>query len=160
VNKIAIIDFDVHHGNGTQNTFYNAPNILYISLHQYPFFPGSGAANEIGAGEGEGYTVNIPMRYGVGDDDYRKAFADVVVPAIDKFAPELTMISSGFDGHRDDPLASLNLSTKMYSEMTRMLVDRARKYCRGRIVSCFEGGYHPAALEQSVRCHLEELASD
>lgn len=156
--KIAIVDWDVHHGNGTQNAFYDSPRVLYISLHQFPLYPGTGSALESGRGEGEGFTLNLPMKYGAGDDDYRLAFDNAVLPAIDNYKPDLLLISAGFDGHRDDPLASLNLSSAMYGEMTRKLVEMANKHCRCGVVSVFEGGYNLRALKESVIEHLKGLS--
>ncbi|MCD6161416.1 MAG: histone deacetylase [candidate division Zixibacteria bacterium] len=156
--RVAIIDWDVHHGNGTQNTFYDSSQVLYISLHQYPYYPGSGAANETGRGEGTGYTLNLPMSSGNGDTEYRRAFNDLILPALEKFKPNLIMISAGFDAHTDDPLAGIKLSTEFYSEMTRMLVEAAAKYCQGGIVSVFEGGYNLKVLAESVMIHLKELS--
>jgi acetoin utilization deacetylase AcuC-like enzyme len=156
-SKIAIVDFDVHHGNGTQQAFYNTPDVLYISSHQYPYFPGSGAADEIGDGDGEGYTINIPMRYGSVDEEYRRVFNDIVVPVVDKYRPDLILNSAGFDAHQDDPLAGMKLSSEIYGEITKMIVDLAIKHCYGRVVSFLEGGYNLPALEESVRFHLKEL---
>jgi acetoin utilization deacetylase AcuC-like enzyme len=158
--KIAIVDWDVHHGNGTQAAFYNNPNVLFISLHQYHLYPGTGHVFETGANEAVGFTINLPMRPGAGDDDYRQAFDEIVMPAITNFEPELLFISAGFDAHRDDPLADINLSTQYFSEMTRQLIEKSRNHCRGRIISVFEGGYNLLALAQSVRGHLKELMSE
>jgi acetoin utilization deacetylase AcuC-like enzyme len=155
--KIAIVDWDVHHGNGTQHSFYASSDVLYISLHQYPHYPGTGSASEIGEGEGKGFTLNIPMASGSDDDVYREAFRKAIIPAIENYRPDLIMISAGFDSHRDDPLAGIRLSTGMYGEMTRMLLKQAKKYCRGRIVSTLEGGYNLNALADSVKLHLQVL---
>ncbi len=155
--KIAIVDWDVHHGNGTQNAFYNRSDVFYISLHQFPYYPGSGSASEKGAGDGIGYNLNIPMRSGSGDEDYRQAFNSVILPALDDFKPELIMISAGFDAHMNDPLADIDLSSDMYGEMTRYLTGIADKYCHGRIVSVLEGGYNMDVLKSSVTNHLKEL---
>ena len=157
-SKVAIVDWDVHHGNGTQHAFYSSPDVLYISLHQYPFYPGTGSRDERGVGEGEGFTLNIPMPYGVDDNEYREAFHGQVLPAIEAYKPELLMMSAGFDGHRDDPLASIRLSSSMYGEMTRILVTAAVKYCKYGVVSVLEGGYNLKALKESVSEHLKELA--
>ena len=159
-NKIAIVDWDAHHGNGTQSAFYSNPDVLYISLHQYPYYPGSGGANEKGQGEGDGYTLNFPMNAGNGDNDFRDVFNNEIIPAIDNFKPELIMISAGFDAHRNDPLTGLNLSSEFYGEMTQMLVGSAKKHCCGRIVSVLEGGYNLTALTESVKYHLERLKDD
>ena len=158
-SKVAIVDWDVHHGNGTQHAFYGTSEVLYISLHQYPFYPGTGSRDERGAGEGEGFTLNIPLQYGINDDDYREALIGQVLPAIEAYKPELLMMSAGFDGHRDDPLASLRLSSPMYGEITRLLMEVAFKYCKYGVVSVLEGGYNLKALKESVREHLRELAN-
>ncbi|MCP4582709.1 MAG: histone deacetylase [candidate division Zixibacteria bacterium] len=155
--RVAIIDWDVHHGNGTQNMFYDNPDVLYISLHQYPYYPGSGSENETGDGDGDGSNLNIPMRQGANDEQYKIAFQEKVLPAIENYRPDLLMVSAGFDAHRDDPLAGVDLSTEMFGIMTRMLVDQAVKHCRGRIVSVLEGGYNPDVLRDSMKIHLKEL---
>jgi len=155
--KVTIIDWDVHHGNGTQKAFYSNPQVQYISLHQYPFYPGSGSADETGEGDGKGYTINLPMKSGSGDDDYRKAFLDIILPAIDDFKPELIMISAGFDAYIDDPLAGIRLSIEFFGEMTRMIIDSAKKHCHGRIVSSLEGGYDIYGLTETVKLHLKVL---
>jgi len=156
-DKVAIVDWDLHHGNGTQNAFYESNRVLYISLHQYPFYPGTGSSLETGTGEGEGFTVNVPMGAGSDDRDYRDAFEATVLPALDDFKPQLMMISAGFDAHRDDPLGYIDLSTEYFGEMTSNLKDLAGKYCKGRIVSVLEGGYH-SGLSETVRAHLSGLA--
>jgi acetoin utilization deacetylase AcuC-like enzyme len=158
IGKVAIIDWDVHHGNGTQKMFYSNNKVLYISLHQFPHYPGSGSERESGTGTGEGYNINIPMPSGAGDDDYRRAFEDKIIPALDEFAPGLIFISAGFDAHSDDPLAGINLSTGFYGEMTTMLRDAANKHCKGRIISVLEGGYNPDILKETVAIHLTELS--
>ncbi len=157
-SRVAIVDWDVHHGNGTQHAFYAEPRVLFISLHEYPHYPGTGSASERGTGEGEGTTINIPMRAGSGDDAYRTAFNEIIVPALDDFAPELILISAGFDAHQDDPLSSIRLSTEAYGEMTRTLCAAADRLCGGKVVSLLEGGYDLDALATSVVRHLEVLA--
>jgi acetoin utilization deacetylase AcuC-like enzyme len=158
IAKAAIIDWDVHHGNGTQKAFYSSAKVLYISLHQYPHYPGTGSPAETGEGEGEGYNINIPMGCGSTDADYRKAFHDKIIPALEDFQPELIFISAGFDAHRFDPLAGISLSTEFYGEMTAILREIADKYCRGRIISALEGGYNLDILKETVALHLTELA--
>ncbi len=155
--KVTIIDWDVHHGNGTQKAFYNNPQVQYISLHQYPFYPGSGSADETGEGEGKGYTINLPMKSGSSDDDYGKAFLDIILPAIDDFKPELIMISAGFDAYIEDHLAGIQLSMEFFGEMTRMIVESAKEYSRGKIVSALEGGYDLYGLTEAVKLHLKVL---
>jgi acetoin utilization deacetylase AcuC-like enzyme len=158
IEKVAIIDWDVHHGNGTQKAFYISDNILYVSLHQYPHYPGSGLDSETGAGSGEGYTINLPMPGGSDDDDYREAFEKIILPALDTFQPGLIFISAGFDAHRADPLAGINLSTEFYGEMTSLLRESANQYCGGRIISVLEGGYNMDILKETIALHLTELA--
>ncbi|UCE67687.1 MAG: histone deacetylase, partial [Candidatus Zixiibacteriota bacterium] len=130
----------------------------YISLHQYPHYPGTGSAGETGTGKWEGYTLNVPMARGSDDGDYRKAFDDKIIPALNDFRPGMIFISAGFDAHRGDPLAGINLSTEFYGEMTAMLRKAAEKYCAGRIVSVLEGGYNLDILKETVAIHLAELA--
>jgi len=158
IEKAAIIDWDVHHGNGTQKAFYKSDRVLYVSLHQYPHYPGTGSEGETGTGVGEGYNLNVPMTPGSTDDDYRKAFKDKIIPALDDFQPELIFMSAGFDAHKDDPLAGISLSTEFYGEMTAMLKRVAEKYCEGRIISALEGGYNLDILKKTVALHLTELA--
>jgi len=158
IEKAAVIDWDVHHGNGTQKAFYESDRVLYVSLHQYPHYPGTGSEGETGTGVGEGYNLNVPMRPGSTDDDYRKAFEEKIIPALNDFRPGMIFISAGFDAHRDDPLAGINLSTDFYGEMMVMLKKAAEKYCRGRIISVLEGGYNLGILKETVALHLTELS--
>ncbi len=158
IERAAIIDWDVHHGNGTAESFYRNPNVLYISMHQYPYYPGTGSEVEQGEGEGLGFTLNIPMPAGSNDDDYRKAFKTKILPELQKFAPDIVFISAGFDAHEDDPLGGIKLSTEFFGEMTRIVCDIADKYSKCRLVSVLEGGYNLNALRDSVKVHLEELA--
>ena len=157
IGRVAIVDWDVHHGNGTQGIFYEDSSVLYISLHQYPFYPGTGAESERGRGKGEGFTLNCPMKAGSGEKEYLQAFRESILPALHGFKPELLMISAGFDAHTDDPLAGIELTEESFSAMTKMLMDVADKYCGGRIVSVLEGGYDLRALARSVEAHLREL---
>jgi acetoin utilization deacetylase AcuC-like enzyme len=156
IGKLAIVDFDVHHGNGTQAVFWTDPSVLFISLHQHPrtLYPGSGYEDEIGEGPGRGTTLNVPMEPGAGDDKYIEAFHGRVLPAIDQFKPQMLLISAGFDAHRDDPLANINLSEECFGEMTRLLVHAANIHTNGRLVSTLEGGYNLLALGRSVVRHL------
>ena len=161
VGKVAVVDFDVHHGNGTQAAFEHDPSVLFVSLHQHPrtCYPGSGHAHETGVGPGEGTTINLPMAPGSDDDDYLAAFDDAVIPALDQFAPDVLLISAGFDAHADDPLAQVNLSEAGFEQMTRKLAAAADRHCGGRVVSALEGGYHLRALGRSVVRHLVALAT-
>lgn len=157
LKRIAIIDWDVHHGNGTERAFLHDNTVMYVSLHQYPHYPGTGHADSIGSGRGLGYTVNIPMAVGADDDDYVHAFHSRVLPAIDSFQPQFILISAGFDGHIDDPLSGTRLTSGIYGAMTALLRESARRHCQGRIVSMLEGGYHLTALAESVEAHLTAL---
>ncbi|MFQ5808170.1 MAG: histone deacetylase [Armatimonadota bacterium] len=160
LRKILIVDWDVHHGNGTQAAFYDDPDVLYVSVHQYPFYPGTGAASETGAGPGEGSTLNAPLPAGSGDDVYERVFEDILKPKALAFAPDLVMISAGFDAHEDDLLGSMQVSTEGYARLTRLVRDIAERCCSGRIVSVLEGGYHLEALAASVHSHLSALLED
>jgi acetoin utilization deacetylase AcuC-like enzyme len=138
---VAIVDIDVHHGNGTEAIFYDDPSVLYVSTHQYPYYPGTGALDDRGVGAGEGATVNLPFPAGTGDDTYRQALDHVVGPALRRFEPDVLLISIGFDAHWRDPLASIQLSLNGYREILEALDDVARSVCGGRIVYVLEGGY-------------------
>ncbi len=160
VGRIAVVDFDVHHGNGTQAVFESDRTVLFISLHQHPAtcFPRSGYEWELGTGPGEGYTLNIPFQPGAGDAEYLEAVDSRVLPALDEFRPELIMISAGFDAHHDDPLAQIDLSEEAFELMTRRLAASADRHCGGKIISVLEGGYDLRALGRSVVRHLIGLA--
>ncbi len=154
LQRILIVDWDVHHGNGTQHTFYDDPTVLFFSTHQFPHYPGTGRSTETGRGEGNGLTVNVPMSGGQGDDEYRQVFQEVLMPAADQFKPDCVLISAGFDAHRDDPLASMNLTEDGYATLTQIVLDIATHHAGGRVISCLEGGYHLQGLAQSVEQHL------
>jgi len=158
LKRVAIVDWDVHHGNGTESMFIDDDRVLYISLHQYPHYPGTGSADTIGDGKGRGYTINLPMASGAGDREYLAAFRDRVVPALDEFKPEFILISAGFDAHADDPLSGMVLSTSAFRTMTELLKASAEKHCKGRVVSMLEGGYDISALAESVEGHIAALA--
>lgn len=155
--KIFILDWDVHHGNGTQNAFYNDDSVFFCSLHQFPFYPGSGRYTEIGEGKGKGFTLNIPLARGSGFSDYKKAFHEQVVPALEKFLPDFILISAGFDAHKDDPLAGMELPTGAFEEFSKILSTKANEFCNGNIISFLEGGYNLSALAESVEAHLSVL---
>jgi acetoin utilization deacetylase AcuC-like enzyme len=157
IRRAAIVDWDVHHGNGTQEIFYDDPDVLFISTHQYPLWPGTGARNEQGSGRGKGSSLNIPMPPGAGETVYLKAFKEEIIPAIERFRPEVILISAGFDAHRDDPLAQIELSEQSFGLLTGFVTDTARKICDGRIVSLLEGGYNLDALSASVEQHIRVL---
>jgi acetoin utilization deacetylase AcuC-like enzyme len=147
---VAIVDYDVHHGNGTQHIFASDPDVLYVSLHQFPFYPGTGAANEIGTAAGKGFTVNLPIESGAVDDDYRVLFDAVVVPVVEQFKPDLLLVSAGFDAHERDPLGGMRLSTEAFAAMTGDLRRVAESTSSGRIVLVTEGGYDLQAVAGSL----------
>ena len=153
IERIAIVDFDVHHGNGTQDIFWSTPNVLYASTHQSPLYPGTGARSEKGAGN----IVNAPLPPGAGRAEFRQAFDDIVLPALRAQKPQLVMISAGFDAHRLDPLADLNLEADDYAWATRALVDIADEFASGRLISSLEGGYSPTALRESTAAHVAAM---
>ncbi|HMI88254.1 MAG TPA: histone deacetylase [Polyangiaceae bacterium] len=157
VSRIAIVDWDVHHGNGTQEMFFSDPRVLYASLHQWPFYPGTGNAPEIGEGEGRGYTLNIPLSQGAHSGDYAAAFERVLLPVLEGYRPELILVSAGFDAHRDDPLAAMRLDAAAYGWMTAQLLRLAEKTASGRMALFLEGGYDLGALEQSLAASLRVL---
>jgi acetoin utilization deacetylase AcuC-like enzyme len=155
--KIMIVDWDVHHGNGTQDVFYNDPSVLFVSSHQFPFYPGTGSVNEIGAGAGEGYTINVPLPAGCADREYLQVFQDVVVAAAKKFEPEWILVSAGFDPHERDPLGGMEVTEEGFAAMARVLVEQAATFSDGRIALVLEGGYDLAALRNSVAAVLAEM---
>ena len=155
--RVLIVDWDVHHGNGTQHAFEADPSVLFFSTHESPQYPGTGLQQERGRGAGEGTTINVPLSAGQGDDEYHAVYRDVLVPAADAFKPEFVLISAGFDAHRDDPLASMALGDEGYGELTRMVGAIAKTHCQGRMVACLEGGYNLRALAASVERHLLAL---
>jgi acetoin utilization deacetylase AcuC-like enzyme len=158
LGKIFIVDWDVHHGNGTQNIFWSDPSVFYFSIHQYPHYPGTGSENEIGGGEGEGFTFNMPMCAGSGELEYIEAFENILYPMAVKFAPEFVFISAGFDAHEEDPLAQINLTEAGYKRMTEVVLKLAAECCDGRLVSVLEGGYNLTSLSVSVEKHILALA--
>lgn len=159
LDRVLIIDWDVHHGNGTQDIFYDDPRVLFFSIHRFGmgFYPGTGDADETGQGAGLGYTLNAPIRYGTARKDYRAAFAAALEKAADKIKPQLVLVSAGFDAHALDPIGSLGLEVEDFAWLTRQVRDTARTHCGGRLVSCLEGGYNLQVLAESVQAHLEEL---
>jgi acetoin utilization deacetylase AcuC-like enzyme len=155
LDRILVVDWDVHHGNGTQDIFAGDPHVLYVSTHQWPLYPGTGPFDETGEGEGRGTTVNVPLPPGTGDEGYRRVFEQVVVPVAHRFAPDLILVSAGYDAHADDPLAGMSVSTAGFGAMARMVTGLADELCGGKLVACLEGGYSLGALADSV---LETLA--
>ncbi len=158
LKKIFLVDWDVHHGNGTQNIFWSDPSVFYFSIHQYPHYPGTGSENEVGEGEGEGYTFNMPMCAGSGELEYIEVFENILFPMASKFSPDFIFISAGFDAHEDDPLAQINLSETGYKKMTEVITRLAAECCEGRLVSVLEGGYNSTSLSASVEKHILALA--
>ncbi len=157
LDKILILDWDVHHGNGTQHLFEEDPSVLYVSTHQYPLYPGTGSVSENGIGRGRGATLNCPMPAGATDDAYMRSFMEVILPAMDLFKPEAVLISAGFDAHFSDPLAQVNLSTGMYRWMSERMLEIANQHAGGRLLSLLEGGYNLDYLPQCVATHLRAL---
>ena len=155
--KILIMDWDVHHGNGTQAAFYDDPTVLFISTHQFPFYPGSGAVNETGVGAGDGFTLNIPLPAGCTDVEYLQVFQDIVVPAAEKFQPDWILVSAGFDPHRRDPLGGMNVTEEGFGAMARLLLVLANRFADGRIAFLLEGGYDLAGLRDSVAAVLAAM---
>ena len=160
IGRIGIIDFDVHHGNGTQHIFERDPTVFYYSIHEHPSFayPGTGRDFDIGLGEGEGFTKNSPMLPGRGDVDYRKRLTEDLLPAMSAFQPQFLLLSAGFDAHADDLMSGINLSTEGYDFISRLLTDLAARFCAGRMVSVLEGGYHLGILPLLVSNHIKHLA--
>jgi acetoin utilization deacetylase AcuC-like enzyme len=161
LNRILIVDWDVHHGNGTQDIFYADGQITFFSIHRYGhgFYPGTGAANETGTGLGLGHTFNAPIRYGTSRHQYHAHFRSTLEKAADTVKPELVLLSAGFDAHAADPIGSLGLEVEDFATLTQSVLDVARTHSQGRLVGCLEGGYNLEALAESVQAHLEELLS-
>lgn len=157
VKRILIVDWDVHHGNGTQNAFYDTDEVLFISLHQSPLYPGSGAVTESGVGRGTGYTVNIPMPGGQGDLEYALIFNTLIVPLCRQYRPEIILVSAGFDAYYADQLSSMRLTHQGFAYMTRVLTELAEEVCNGRLLLCLEGGYDLNGLHGGVFAALGEL---
>ena len=159
IERVFIFDFDVHHGNGTQSLFDERDDVYYASIHRYPFYPGTGAAGEIGSGRGRGFTTNIPMDGGKGDAAYMAAVEDQIVRIIDDYRPQAILLSSGFDAHRRDPLGGMKVTETAYGEITRRIVEAAERHCQGRVLSLLEGGYDMEGLASSTAEHVVALGS-
>ena len=157
LERVMIIDWDVHHGNGTQHAFEDDPSVFFFSTHQYPFYPGTGGPFEIGTGSGEGFVLNVPLPAGSGDDEYESVFRQKLRPKADAFRPELVLVSAGFDAHQDDPLASMSLTERGFEVMTKTVKGIAADHSEGRLVSLLEGGYDLNALARSVEVHIRAL---
>jgi acetoin utilization deacetylase AcuC-like enzyme len=159
LNRVLIVDWDVHHGNGTQDIFYADGQVHFLSLHRYPFYPGTGTADETGTGAGLGATLNIPVEYGISRREYISAFNTALERAATKCRPELILLSAGFDAHAEDPVGSLSLESEDFGELTQIVCEAAGQHCGGKIVSLLEGGYNVDRLAESVAIHLEGLLS-
>ena len=157
IKRILIIDFDVHHGNGTQEAFYSESQVLYFSTHEYPWYPFTGPAEETGRGAGEGYTVNVPLEAGLGDNEYLQVFNEVLVPGARRFQPDLVLVSAGYDAHWQDTISNMTLTTMGFARMTKIIKAISDEFCRSRLVFTLEGGYNRAALAYSVTATLELL---
>ncbi|HVT03886.1 MAG TPA: histone deacetylase [Thermoanaerobaculia bacterium] len=158
IERVMIFDWDVHHGNGTQHLFEERDDVYYISTHRYPFYPGTGAEDEIGIGRGQGFTRNIPFSGGVGDREYLAAVEQDVIPIIDEYRPQALLISAGFDSHYRDPLGGMRVTEHAFGEMTRRMNEVAARHCQGRVLTLLEGGYDPEGLANSVAEHVTALA--
>ena len=158
VERVAIVDFDVHHGNGTQAVFYEDPAVLFASSHQYPYWPGSGSAAERGRGAGLGATLNIPLAAGATDSDVLGEYERQVLPALEEFRPQLLLVSAGYDAHQLDPLGGLRMTTPGFRALSALLADAGRRLCNGRIAVVTEGGYHLGALREGIECMIDKLS--
>jgi len=157
VERVLILDWDVHHGNGTQHIFEDDPTVFYYSSHQMPLYPGTGYATERGRGKGVGATMNVPLRPGDGDDRFLAGLTEALVPAMEDFRPDFVLVSAGFDAHADDPLGGLRVSTEAFADATRVVRGIADRFASGRVVSTLEGGYDLDALAASTAIHLDTL---
>ena len=157
IERVAIIDIDVHHGNGTQDIFYDDPRVLYFSTHQFPHYPGTGHWTETGSGEGDGTTINVPLPAGSGDDTYRRCYTEICTPAVRRFRPQLIVVSAGFDAHFADPLAAILLSARGYYDIATLIRELAVDLCEGRLVYTLEGGYDLTAIAWSARACVDTL---
>ena len=157
IEKVLIVDWDLHHGNGTQNSFYEDPLVLYFSTHQFPYYPGSGSIGEIGKGKGTGFSVNVPLSGGQGDAEYIQIFKELLCPIAEEFAPQLVLVSAGFDIYFQDPLGAMDVTPGGFYLMTEIMMEIAKKCCHDRIIMVLEGGYHLAGLRESVKASLKRL---
>jgi acetoin utilization deacetylase AcuC-like enzyme len=160
LKRVLILDWDVHHGNGSQDIFFESPQVLYMSTHQYPFYPGTGSLDQIGSGAGSGFTVNAPMPAAFGDNEYLRVFDELLLPVARQFRPELVLISAGFDCHFRDPLGGMRITEGGFIAMTRRLQRLADEACQGKLVAALEGGYDLRALAECGRSVIEELGKD
>jgi acetoin utilization deacetylase AcuC-like enzyme len=160
VARVLIVDWDVHHGNGTQATFWEDPRVGFLSIHRYPFYPGTGSADETGGGAGLGTTVNLPVSFGTPRADYRERFCRAIDSFADTLRPELILVSAGFDAHRQDPIGSLGLEVEDFEYLTQRVLSVAEAHACGRVISVLEGGYNPPVLAESVAVHLETMINN
>ncbi len=158
VERILIIDWDLHHGNGTQHIFEDDPTVLYFSTHQYPYYPGSGSFQEVGTGKGEGYTVNVPLSAGYGDGEYVAIYQNILRPIGLEFKPDLVLVSAGFDIYKGDPLGGMEVTAQGFGALARSILDMAQEACEGKVVLCLEGGYNLQGLREGVRAVLRDMA--
>jgi acetoin utilization deacetylase AcuC-like enzyme len=158
--KVLIVDWDLHHGNGTMHSFYNREDVLYFSTHQYPYYPGTGALQDVGSGEGEGYTVNVPLGPGMGDVEYRAIFRQILAPVTSRYAPDLILVSTGFDTYHADPLGGMKMTAEGYGMLTAELLEMAGKSAKGRLVLMLEGGYNLEGLSQGVGFCLKAMLGE
>lgn len=160
IERVFIFDFDVHHGNGTQHLFEDRDDVFYASIHRFPFYPGTGAAQEIGVAKGRGFTLNLPLDGGAGDAEYQRLTEESIVRAIDDYRPNAILLSSGFDAHARDPLGGMRVTDRGYGEITKRIVEAAERHCDGRVFSLLEGGYDLEALSASVDEHVRALQGE
>lgn len=158
LKKVLIVDWDLHHGNGTQNAFYEDDSILFFSTHQYPHYPGTGGAKEIGRGKGDGYTINVPLIAGCGDKTYKMIFEEILVPIARQFGPDIILVSAGFDAHHKDPLGGENLSCSGYAKLAEIVKSLADELCEGKLLFTLEGGYNLKALSYSILAVFKVIA--
>ncbi len=158
--RVLIVDWDLHHGNATQNSFFHDPAVLYFSTHQFPYYPGSGSLREVGWGEGKGFTVNVPLGPGHGDGEFFQIFKQILCPIAKEFKPDFILLSAGFDTYMDDPLGGMKVTPKGYAALTRITMDLAKECCSERLAVTLEGGYHLEGLRESVKAVLKELAQE
>lgn len=159
-DRVLVVDWDVHHGNGTQHIFYDDPSVFYFSVHQYPHYPGTGSAGETGSGAGQGYTLNVPLPAGSGDAEYVNVFKNILIPAALEFDPDIVLVSAGFDAHIDDPLAGMAVTTAGFGRMASIVSSIADRCCDGRLAITLEGGYDLNALSHSVLAVLKVMAGE
>ena len=159
IERVAIVDWDVHHGNGTQGIFFDDPTVFFFSIHQYPWYPGTGSRGETGHGRGRGFTLNVPVKAQTPAKEQRRMFEAAIENIAGQFKPDLIIVSAGFDAHRTDPLGQLQLENEDFVSLTRTVKNWAKEACGGKVVSCLEGGYNLKTLGETVRAHVSELRS-